>query len=112
MNTNKGIATSIPWFACLADYAEGDGGEGEEDGDPGETDDGEEAVAEDGDHAGQAHPGHRHQVEEAVHGHAAQKTNAIDVAEVELPTEHDKRAKSHCENYWACKVAVTSYAGL
>ena len=47
-------------------------GEREEDRDTGEADDGEQAVAEDGDHAGEAHPGHWHQVEEAVHGQAAQ----------------------------------------
>ena len=87
-------------------------GEGEEDRDPGEADNGEQAVAEHGDHAGQAHPGHWHQVEEAVHGHAAQEPDPVNIVEVELPTEHDERAKSHGKHERARKVAITSYTRL
>merc|ERR1719278_1021592 len=58
------------------------------------------------------HSGEGHQVQEAVHGEAPHQPNPVDVVEVKLPREHDERPKSHCEDYGACKVAISSYGSI
>ena len=73
---------STPSDRCSSENVAQEARQWEQDGDTRQGNDGQEAVAQDRDDAGEGHPGDRHQVEEEVHGHAAQQPDTVDVVEI------------------------------
>ena len=65
----------------------------EQDAKAGEEDHGKEAVAEDTGHAAEGHAGHAHEVEQAVHGHAADGADPVDVAKLDLTRLGESKAE-------------------
>lgn len=57
----------------------------EDDSHTGQEDHGKQAVPQDAGHAAEGNARHAHQVQQAVHGHAADGADAVDVAELDLP---------------------------